>query len=398
MKTLVQINTVCNGSTGKIMLEIQKKANKNGYKTISFFGRRKSPKDLNCQKIESLIFVIFHVFLTFVFNIHGWGSYIPTKILVRKLKKINPDIIQIHSILGYYLNYKVLFSYLKNEYKGKIYWTLHDSFAYTGHCSFHTATNCYKFKTECNSCPMIHDYPYSWFFDNSKSEFYRKKELFTNIPNLEIITPSKFMMNEVKSSFLKDYNVTVINNGIDLNIFRPKKNNSIYDKYNIPKNKKIILAVANYWIPIKGLDTLIKLSEDIKDDTIILIVGLNEKQIRKLPENIIGIKKTDNQEDLVSIYSVGDVFVNPTKDDVYPTVNIEAIACGTPVITNNVGGCKEQVFDNVGFVFNSYNEMLEKVNFCLKKDYKNKIFNNKECLKNISSDKKYNEYIQLYKK
>lgn len=396
MKTLVQINTVCNGSTGKIMGELQRVANKNGYNTYSFYGRRKPFKELKTIKIESIIFVIFHVLLTFVFNIHGRGSYIPTKLLVKKLKKINPDIIQIHSLLGYYINYKVLFSYLKNEYKGKVYWTLHDSSPYTGHCAFHTEANCYKFKTECNKCPLIHEYPYSWFFDNSKSEFYRKKELFTNIKNLKLITPSEFLKKEVKESFLKDYDVTVINNGIDLNTFKPVINKDIYSKYGIPKNKKIILAIANYWIPIKGLNTLIKLANDIKKNSVIVIVGLNKKQIKKMPKNIIGIKKTDNQKELVALYSAADLFVNPTKDDVYPTVNIEAIACGIPVITNNVGGCPEQIIGEVGFVTNSYDDMLNKINYCLDKFYKTKYFNNKKYLKNISSVQKYEEYLKLY--
>lgn len=396
MKTLVQINTVCNGSTGKIMGQLQKEANKNGYNTYSFFGRRKPFKDLRSQKIEPFIFVIIHVLLTFVFNIQGWGSYIPTKLLVRKLRKINPDIIQIHNIQGYYLNYKVLFSYLKKEFKGRIYWTLHDSISYTGHCSFYSEVNCNKWKTECNNCPNIHDYPYSWFFDNSRSEFYRKKEAFTNIPNLKLITPSKWLKNELKESFMKEYDVTVINNGIDLNLFKPKKDKSIFDKYKIPKGKKVLVSVANFWTSRKGLDVILRLSNDIPKDSVIVVVGLNDKQLKNLPNNIIGVKKTENQNDLVSIYSLGELLINPTRDDIYPTVNIESIACGTPIITSNTGGCPEQIFGKVGFVVDSYESMLEKIKFCLKEDYKKNIFNNKEALSKISSPEKYNEYINLY--
>ena len=166
---LVQINTVCNGSTGKIMGDIQRVANQEGFETISFYGRRKGYKDLKCEKIGGFFSFWYHVFLTTVFDMHGHGSYFKTKKLVKRIKQENPDIIHLHNIHGYYINYKVLFDYLKNEYQGKIFWTLHDCLPLTGHCAYFTSVNCDRWKTECHDCPKKKSYPTSLFKDRSRS-------------------------------------------------------------------------------------------------------------------------------------------------------------------------------------------------------------------------------------
>lgn len=366
MKKLVQINSVCNGSTGKIMGEIQRKAIENGYDAISFYGRRKPFKNYKCEKIGNILNICFHGGMTLLFNNHGMYSYFSTKKLVKKLKKINPDIIQLHNIHGYYLNYKILFNYLKKDFNGKVYWTLHDCWSFTGHCAYFDYVKCDRWKQYCHSCPQIKKYPVSLFFDTSKLEYNRKNKIFNGINNLTIITPSVWLADLVKKSYL-DYPVEVVYNGVNLNLFKSTLDDSILDKYNLPRNKKIILGVANIWEKRKGLDDFVKLSNDISSDIVIVLVGLNKKQIKKLPNNIIGIERTDNQIDLVKLYSIADVFVNPTKEDNYPTVNIESIACGTPVVTYNTGGCKEQIFKNTGYYCNNYIELLKKVNYCLKK-------------------------------
>ena len=392
-KRLVQINSVCNGSTGKIMGEIQRRANEYGYETLSIYGRRKPFKDLNCKKNGSGISTILHGGLTLLFNNHGMYSYFNTKKLVRRLREFKPDIIQLHNIHGYYLNYKLLFKYLKNEFKGKVFWTLHDCWAFTGHCPYFSNIKCTKWQTQCHDCPQIRIYPKSLIFDTSKKEYERKKECFNGIKNLTLITPSIWLSNIVKESFLK-YPVKVINNGIDLSIYKPTIDNKIKEKYHIPNNK--ILGVSSIWIKIKGIDIFMNLQKDIPENTIIVMVGLTKKQIAKLPSNIIGIERTDSQEELVKLYSAADVFANPTLEDNYPTVNLEAIACGTPVVTYNTGGCKEQIYKNTGFVCNSYDEFLSKIKYCIDNDYKNKTFSNKECLDKFNAKSKYDEYMKLY--
>ena len=394
-KRLVQINSVCNGSTGKIMGEIQRTANEYGYETLSIYGRRKPYKDLNCQNIGSNFSTLLHGGLTYLFNNHGMYSYFNTKKLIKKLRQFNPDIIQLHNIHGYYLNYKVLFKYLKNEFKGKVFWTLHDCWAFTGHCAHFDNIKCHKWKNECHNCPQIHKYPTSWFFDTSKKEYQRKKECFNGVKNLTLITPSIWLKDLVKESFLK-YPVKVINNGIDLKLYKPLHDKLVKEKYHIPNDKKIILGVSSVWHKMKGLDIFMKLPNDIPENMQIVLVGLTKKQIQKLPSNIIGIERTDNQEDLIKLYSVADVFANPTLEDNYPTVNLEAIACGTPVVTYNTGGCIEQIYKNTGFCCNNYDEFVDKIKYCIDNNYKKNTFNNKECLNKLDAKNKYKEYLELY--
>lgn len=394
-KKLIQINSVCNGSTGKIMREIQKVAEEHNYDTISFYSRKAYYKDLKCEKICPDYTVYLHGILTLLFNNHGSYSYFYTKKLIKRLRQINPDIIHLHNIHGYYINCKLLFDYLKYEFKGDVYWTLHDCWSFTGHCAYFDYANCSKWKKECFKCPQMKKYPFSLFFDTSKKEYYKKKEIFNGAKNLTIITPSEWLANLVKKSFL-NYPVKVINNGIDLSIFKENKSMDVLKKYKINKNLKTIIGVANIWEARKGFDDFIKLSRDLKKNINIVMIGLNKKQIKKLPHNVIGIERTENQEELIKLYSIADIFVNPTLEDNYPTVNLEAVACGTPIITYNTGGCKEQVFPNTGYVCDGYEDLLEKINLCLEKDYKKNVFNNKKHLKKIDGNYKYKEYLDLY--
>lgn len=351
MKSVVQINVVCNGSTGKIMCDISRELEKN-YKSYIFFGRGNKNKDLNCFKVGNKFTTYFHVLLARL-GFNGHGSYFATKKLVRRLKKINPSIIHLHNIHGYYINLKVLFKYLKN-FDGKIVWTLHDCWSFTGHCAHFTIAKCNKWTKCCMECPNLKTYP-SELFDTTRREFNLKKDLFLGLKNLTIITPSNWLKGLVKKSFLKDYDVEVINNGINLDVFRPNIDESIYDKYNIPKGKKIILGVASIWSEGKGLDIFISLSKLITDNEVIVLVGLTDEQISSLPSNIIGINRTDNQEKLASLYSMSTVFINPSQEETFSLVTVEAMACGTPVIVCGKSAPKELVEDVSGFIVNDNN-------------------------------------------
>lgn len=346
----IQINTVCNGSTGKVMADIQRKAIKDGYDTLSIYARRKGYKNLNCIKVGGFFSFWIHVIMSTIFDNQGHYSYFKTKKIINILRKENPNIFHMHNIHGYYLNYPLLFNYLKNEYTGKIYWTFHDCWPFTGHCPYFSYVNCNKWKKQCFNCPNKKKYPTSLIFDNSRNNYNEKKKLFNGLSNLTIITPSEWLNKLVKQSFLKDYDVVTINNEIDTNIFKSTKDNDVLIKYNIPKNKKIVLGVASIWEERKGLKDFVKLANMLDKKYQIVLVGLNKKQIKRLPKNILGIERTENQYDLAVIYSSAYVFVNPTYEDNYPTVNLEAIACNTKVIAYDTGGCKEQVTKKCGII------------------------------------------------
>jgi len=388
MKKLVQINVVCNGSTGKIMHDLAVEAKKNGFETHCFFGRGEGYRDIDSVRISGNLFVYIHLFLARL-GFNGWGSYFSTKRLVKKLKKINPDIIHLHNIHGYYLNLKVLFKYLK-EFKGKIIWTLHDCWTFTGHCAYFTLSGCKKWQTKCHHCSNLKTYPKT-IFDRSKQEYKLKQELFTSLNNLTIVTPSIWLKDLVKLSFLKKYPVQVINNGIDLDIFKPIKDENIYQKYSIPKDKKIILGVANIWEERKGLKDFLELAKIIKSDYQIVLVGVDSKTKKKLPSQIIAIERTENQSDLAKLYTLAEVFFNPTYEDNFPTTNLESIACQTPVITYDTGGSYEAV-KKFGLTIkpndlNNFFKILDEI-----KTLKPK----KDLLNEIDKTKKYQEYITLY--
>lgn len=392
MKKLVQINVVCNGSTGNIMCDIALKSKDSGFETYCFFGRGGPRKDVNCIKITNKFSVLFHLFLARI-GFNGYGSYFSTKKLIKSLRKINPDVIHLHNIHGYYLNLNVLFNYLKEEYKGKIVWTLHDCWAFTGHCAHFSLINCNKWQKECFNCPQLNTYPKE-YFDTTKREFNLKRKLFVGLPNLTIVTPSKWLAGLAKLSFLNKYKIEVINNGINLDKFKPVIDNNIYMKYGIPMDKKIILGVANGWNERKGFKDFIELSKIVDDDFSIVLVGALNNVKKNIPDNIIMIERTENQHELAKIYTAASVFLNPTYEDNYPTTNLESIACGTPIVCYNTGGCEEQVKQF------KHGVIVEKGNISLVADIINNIVKEKKQFKknnDINVDYMKNKYVNLYK-
>lgn len=349
-KKLVQINTVCNGSTGNIMRQIQIAAEEKGYDAISFFGRRKGYPDLHCERFGNSFGFWMHVIWTTLTDRQGLFSYFITKRMIRRLRAVSPDIIHLHNLHGYYLNYPLLFEYLRKEYGGKIIWTFHDCWPITGHCAYFTRINCNKWKVQCNRCPNKGVYPISWGLDSSKYNYMLKKKLFSDFKNMIIVCPSQWMQNIAKNSFLKDIKSVVVSNGIDLAMFYPRNSKEALEKYKIPKNKKIILGVASIWEERKGLDIFLKLASKISEDYIIVLVGLNKVQMKKLPPNIIGIKRTENQNELAELYTWAEVFLNPSEEESFSLVTIEAMACGTPVVALDSSAVKELIHEENGVV------------------------------------------------
>ena len=352
-RKLAQINTVSNTSTGKIMGDIQREAERQGYETISFVGRRKPFKDINCVKFGNGVSFWIHVVINTIFDKQGHGSYWPTKRLIERLRQENPDIIHLHNLHGYYLNIPLLFHYLSEEFEGTVFWTLHDCWPITGHCAYFTMSKCEKWKQACCHCPNKKKYPISLFLDASASNFEEKKRLFGGIKNLTVLVPSRWMKELVKDSFLKDKKVIITPNGIDLAIFRYTNNSDILKKYQISPDKKILLGVANIWDTRKGLDDFLQLAQKIDDDHQIVLVGLNRRQIRTMPQNIIGITRTESQTELAALYSAAEIFINPSREESFSLVTVEAFACGTPVIVLGSSAVGELVTEQNGIVLES---------------------------------------------
>jgi len=346
---ILQINTTVNsGSTGRIAEDIGGLIIKNSGKSYISFGRGNRSSSSKKIKIGNKLDVILHGLESSLFDRHGLGSKNATEKLIEEIEIIRPDIIHLHNVHGYYLNIKVLFDYLKTINKPLV-WTFHDCWAFTGHCTYFDAVNCDKWKTLCNKCPNLKAYPSSLFIDNSKNNFNLKKQLFTALDNVHIVTPSKWLANYVNESFLMEHSVQTIHNGIDLNIFKPLHALEIKNKYQIGK-KKIILGVASIWDKRKGLLDFIELERRIDTSYQIILVGLNKRQLKELPNSIIGIARTESLQELAALYSAADVFINPTYVDNFPTTNIESLGCGTPVITYNTGGSPEAIDHTTGVV------------------------------------------------
>ena len=334
------INSVCGiRSTGRICTDLAQELEKQGHIVKIAYGREDVPAEFQkyAVRIGDDNDVKIHGLMARLLDASGFGSKSATKKFITWVKAFVPDIIHLLNIHGYYINIEVLFEYLKICGK-KIIWTLHDCWAFTGHSAFCDAVHCEKWEKGCSNCPQIKEYPRS-YSDHSKTNWERKKFCFTGIPNLTIVTPSHWLAGLVKRSFLKEYLVEVIHNGIDTSKFSPLQND--FRKVYGLEDKFVLLGVASAWNDSKGYSDFVKLSAMLSDEYRIVLVGLNKQQIDTLPGNIIGIEKTNSIKELAYIYSSADLFLNLTYCDNYPTVNLEARACGLPVVTYNTGGSPE---------------------------------------------------------
>lgn len=351
MKRILLINAVCGtGSTGRIVADLWKTLKNKGCEAKVAFG---VGEGLLVDKQDQFKFnnkwgYYLHNAISRITDRAGFYSNIPTLRLLRFMDQYKPDLIHLHNLHGYYVNIRLLFDYIK-QHDIPVVWTLHDCWAFTGHCTHFDFVGCDRWHTKCFDCPQKKEYPQSLVLEQSARNFRQKKELFTSLNKISIVTPSKWLADCVKQSFLSKYDITTIPNGIDLEVFRPVKSD-IKNRLKIPEDKKIVLAVANVWNEKKGFSDVIRLSQLLPENAYqIVMVGLTEAQISSLPKNIIGIKRTKNINELVELYSAAFMFFNPTYEDNFPTTNIEALACGTPVITYMTGGSLEAIDEKTGF-------------------------------------------------
>ncbi len=341
---IVQINSVCgSGSTGKICVAVSRLLTRQHIENHILYAVGSSDYPLGIRHMEDRDLKL-QILKSRLSGYYGFQSIGATKRLLRELDRLSPDIVHLHNIHSHNVHLEMLFGYLK-EKKIKVFWTFHDCWAYTGYCMYYDMARCGRWKTGCGSCPQRKHY--SWLFDRSAALYSKKRQLFSGL-DMTIITPSKWLAEEVKQSFLGGCPVKVIHNGIDLSVFRPTQ--SDFRRKHMLEGKFVILGVAMGWETRKGLDVFVKLAQRLDDRFRIVLVGTNAAIDRQLPENILSIHRTQNQRELAEIYSAADVFLNATREDNFPTVNLEAIACGTPVITFRTGGSPEAIDDTCGCV------------------------------------------------
>ncbi len=404
MKRLVQINPVVrvNTSTGRIMQEIGELAMQNGWESYLAYSYGRDgikPCKSKLLPVGNRCSVAWHGVQTRLFDRHGLASGSATRTLVKRIEVLQPDVIHIHNIHGYFLNYKVLFDFLANC-DIPVVWTIHDCWLYTGHCYCYSYVGCDRWKSGCHACPQRREFPASWLFDRSRQNYRDKRAAFTSISpdRLTLVPVSEWIKGEMQQSFFSGYHFQVIHNGIDTNVFRGYDTSEIRMRYGLD-DRHVLLGVASIWSKEKGLEDFIRLAAMLREDEVIVLVGVKPKEQRLLPKNIIGIARTGNIEQLAQLYSAADVFVNPTWQDNYPTVNMEAIACGTPVVTYRTGGSIETITPSTGMVVEQgdLNGVLEAVRTI---ESRGKGYYAQPCrnyaLAHFRKEERYADYLALY--
>lgn len=394
---ILEINSCNFGSTGKIMLGIADAAKALGYQVICCWPCASSNKINGTDKyweIGSRISRNIHLKLSYYSGMNGCFSTFSTLRLIRKIKKYNPDIVHLHNLHNCYINLPILFHYLKSS-NVKTVWTLHDCWAFTGGCAHFTLSKCSKWKTGCFECSHYKEYPET-FVDRTQKMWNLKRKWFNNVPGLTIVTPSRWLAEIVRESFLSSYEPQIVYNGIDLNIFKPTVSD-FKERYGISSDKKIVLGVSFTWGYKKGLDVFIELAKRLNRDYQIVLVGTDANIDKQLPVNVISIHKTNSQMELAEIYSAADILVNPTREEVLGLINIEANACGTPVITFNSGGSPECINEKSGFVIevDDFETLLSKIELGCSDGF----FESQDCVNQaakFSKEMKYKQYLEIY--
>ena len=389
MKVL-QINSFGNLSTGKIAVDIYRTLKAHGSDGVVAFARNDIPSDVPSIRIGSSFSIYTDGVRTRFSDKAGHYSKGATKKLIKSIREYDPDIIHLHNLHGYYINVPMLFAFIK-EFGKPVVWTLHDCWAYTGHCCYYSMTGCEKWKTGCGECPQLSAYPSSLSKDNSRNNYEEKKALFHSVPNLHLVCVSEWLNNELKKSFLNDIPSRVIYNGIDTSIFKPT-DGGFRKKYGL-EDKRIVLGVASTWDTRKGLNDFIKLARLLDDRYKIVLVGLNDKEKASLPDSVLGIGRTDGPKELAEIYTSSDVLFNASVEETFGLPNVEALACGTPVVAYDCTGIPETLGENDGYIVKPHdlNAVIEKID----KICEEKIRIDVSTFR-FKKEESYEEYMKLY--
>lgn len=394
---ILQLNiTYGVGSTGKIvsdLVDVIDNHNDEAYVAYGYFHN--DVQNAYKIKLDGKIQIALELLYTKITGYHGFTSKIATYKLIEWIKKINPDLIHLHNVHTGYINIRIFFDFLK-DYNKPIVWTIHDCWSFTGHCSYYSNLKCDKWKTECRECPSKNEFPKKLFFDRSNTQYKIKKSLFTNLENVQLITPSTWLAKEVSISFLNKFPVKSIPNGINCNLY--KYTNSNFKIQHAIENKKILLGVAANWSERKGLHIFEELANIISDEYIIVLIGLNNKQKNKVTDKILKIDRTNSIKELVEIYSSAFIYINASVQETMGMTTVEAMACGTPTIVFNATAVPEVVDEKTGYVVktNDIHGILEGINYIEHSDIDYGITCPSHVKKNYNSIFQYQKYYELY--
>lgn len=397
---ILQINVTANsGSTGRVSEGIGKAAQKAGFDSFIAYGRYANQSSSHLIKIGTKIDHYEHAIESRLFDNHGLSSRLATGSFLKVIDKIKPDIIHLHNIHGYFLNYPKLFHYL-TQADIPVVWTLHDCWPFTGHCSYFDKCGCDRWKLGCHHCPQKQSYPKSLFRDRSKQNYEVKKNVFNSSRNLTIVSVSHWLDNLVTFSFFKEHNHFVIHNGIDTDVFAPSPNNyKIRQKHNIQNDEMMLLGVASVWTQRKGLHDFFELSKLLPPQQKIVLVGLNNKQIKSLPHNIIGVERTESTKQLAEYYSAADIVLNLSQEETFGLTTVEGFSCGVPGIGYNCTATPELFTSETGYVISpgDYSSLLECIRVIQKtgkKKYSQACRN--RALAHFRQEDRFQDYINLY--
>ena len=391
MKVL-QINSFGNLSTGRIACDISQVLKDNGHQSIVAYSRGKISGDVPNIHIGSKWSVYMDGVMTRITDRAGFYSKKPTQKLIKQIEQYNPDIIHLHNLHGYYLNIELLFQYLKRSGK-PVVWTLHDCWSFTGHCCYYDSVGCKKWQIGCHNCEQKRSYPKSLIMDRSKQNYEDKKNIFLSISNLNLVCVSQWLKGEISKSFLQDVPSRVIYNGIDTNVFCPTLGN-FRNRYKL-NNKKIILGVASTWSKRKGLSDFFELSKRLDERYKVVLIGLSSHERKNLPDNILGIGRTDEPKELAEIYTNADVFFNASVEETFGLTTIESLACGTPVVIYNSTALPEIIRPDDGYVVEPH-DLGQVINFIQNICEKGMRVSTSNF--RFSKKRTYQRYIDLYKK
>lgn len=341
---IYELNVVTNGSTGRIACALARRLTGAGHCARVYYGRGNACADVDCVRVADEASVVAHALSARLFDRAGFACKAATRRLIRALEAEKPDILHLHNLHGYWLDVEMLFAYIKQT-NLPVVWTLHDAWPMTGHCAYPDLAQCERYETQCTDCPLISEYPVS-FVDRSERNFQRKREAFTGVSDLTLVTPSRWLADVAKRSFLKDHPVTVIENGISDTAFCPTES-GLREEYGLAGNR-ILLGCAGVWDRRKNLDGYLGLAEKLSENDRLVLLGLSKKQIASLPAGVLGLPRTESTQALAAWYTAADVFVDLTLAENFPTTHLEAMQCGTPVATFATGGSAEMLDERTG--------------------------------------------------